>query len=59
MYYINVFPITVFINLYAHARTQVFGLIDLCYIFVIHTQQDVTKRNKILRNYLRRLIKNF
>jgi hypothetical protein len=25
---------------------QVFGLIDLCYIFVIHTQQDATQRNK-------------
>jgi hypothetical protein len=22
-------------------------LIDLCYIFVIHTQQDATQRNKI------------
>jgi hypothetical protein len=28
-------------------------LIDLCYIFVIHTQQDATQRNKIVSVYRR------
>jgi hypothetical protein len=35
------------LQLQLQLRLQVFGLIDLCYIFVIHMQQDATQRNKI------------
>jgi hypothetical protein len=29
-------------------------LIDMCYIFVIHTQQDVTQRNETVESMLER-----